>query len=344
MPTRSGRLTQRDIARLAQVSQTTVSMVLNDRHLPSVRISQETRDRVLRVINETGYVADPVARRLLAQHNQIFGVFTYERVFPSTSADFFHPFLVGIEESSEQLGCDLLLFTSAPTGQGRRIFHENNRLRLADGCILLGREIPADELARLNDEAHPYIAVGRRDDAHGPVPYVGAGYAEATAELVERAHALGHRELAYVGPGGGAESAVDRLRGFSSAGGRRHDDGRRPTAEILDFLLDTGVTAVFAEEHAAATALAETAEARGMRVPAELSVVALGDPMADGSDREFTGFRIPRREMGAQAVDILSALLRGEDTDIQRLLPCEVTDRGTLVPPEQPDQPNPRGR
>src|SRR5262245_13604747 len=102
-----GRLTQRDIARLAGVSQTTVSLILNG--IPSVRVSDETRERVLRAIQDTGYVADPLARRLQRQNNQILGVFTYEPVFPSGTADFYHPFLVGIEEAAERFGYDLLL-------------------------------------------------------------------------------------------------------------------------------------------------------------------------------------------------------------------------------------------
>ena len=136
----SRRITQRDIARLAGVSQTTVSLVLNNRSSEETRIPEETRARVLSVIRETGYVADPVARRLADRHNRILGVFTYEPVFPSATADFYHPFLVGIEECAERLGCDLLLLTSVPVIDGRRrIYHEDNRLRLADGCILLGR-------------------------------------------------------------------------------------------------------------------------------------------------------------------------------------------------------------
>jgi LacI family transcriptional regulator len=215
MPSPPRRLTQRDIARLAGVSQPTVSLVLNNRAEGDVRISPETRERVLRVIRETGYVADPVARRLAARFNRIFGVFTYEPAFPSGSWDFFYPFLLGIEEAAERIGCDLLLFTSAPVIDGRRrIFHQDNRLRLADGCILLGREIDAGELRRLNEEGYRYVAIGRRDDAGGPVPYVGADYTSAVGELVRLALARGHRRLGYLGQPGDVESTRDRRRGF----------------------------------------------------------------------------------------------------------------------------------
>ncbi|MFG3701914.1 LacI family DNA-binding transcriptional regulator [Micromonospora sp. NPDC047620] len=342
-----GRLTQHEIARMAGVSQTTVSLVLNDRCEAAWRIAPETRERVLRVIRETGYVADPLARRLLQQHNEILGVFTYESVFPSTSANFYHPFLSGIEACAENIGCDLLLFTSAPVNGGsRRIFHDNNRIRLADGCVLLGREIPRDELARMVAGNMPFVSVGRRDDAYlpsgegGPVPCVGADYAQATAALVHRAVDLGHRVVAYVGDGAGAESAVDRLAGFTAAvvetgvdGLHEPVDGRTP-AELLDALRSTRVTAVFCEELVEAVAMTEAARTRGLSVPGDLSLVALGDPTRPAeTDLEFTGFRIPRKKMGWQAIEVLSDILHDRSSDHQRLLPCELVEGETLASP-----------
>ncbi|MEV6104293.1 LacI family DNA-binding transcriptional regulator [Streptomyces sp. NPDC051940] len=333
-PPPPGRLTQRDIARLAGVSQTTVSLVLNNRLDAAARIAPETRDRVLRVIRETGYAADPLARRMLKQLNQILGVFTYEPVFPSTSADFYYPFLRGIEESAERGGCDLLLFTSAPVRDGRRrIFHENNRLRVADGCVLLGREIPSAELSRLVAEGYPFVCVGRRDDADGqPVPYVGADYVTSTAHLVERARALGHRRFAFAGPGAGAESSADRLAGFRSAAGA--DALHLPEAAgQLDRLLAEGVTAVFVEFQTDAVALVAEATDRGLEIPRDLSLLALGDPTTPvDSPVDFTGFRIPRQEMGRQAVDLLTGMLHGQGPAPRLLLDCLFTEGATLGP------------
>ncbi|GAA2695413.1 LacI family DNA-binding transcriptional regulator [Streptomyces aculeolatus] len=338
MPEAPGRLTQRDIARLAGVSQTTVSLVLNDRP-DAARIAPETRDRVLRVIRETGYAADPMARRLTKQLNQILGVFTYEPVFPSTSADFYHPFLRGIEESAERSGCDLLLFTSAPVTAGRRrIFHENNRLRVADGCVLLGREIPHEELSRLVAERYPFVCVGRRDDADGgSVPYIGADYVSATARLVERVRALGHRRLAFAGPGAGAESSTDRLTGFRQAAGPGAPHlgaGGEPAAEQLEELLEAGVTAVFVEFLHDAVGLYEAAAARGLDVPRDLSMLALGDPTAPVDPPvDFTGFRLRRTEMGRQAVDLLTGMLHGRAEHTRRLLDCRLVEGVTLAAP-----------
>jgi DNA-binding LacI/PurR family transcriptional regulator len=337
------RITQRDIARLANVSQATVSTVLNNRHDATTRIAPETRERVLEVIRKTGYVADPAARQLMRKRNEIIGVFTYESVFPSTSADFYHPFLIGIEERAEELGCDLLLFTSAPvSGGARRIFHENNRLRLADGCLLLGREIPHEELRRLIVEEYPFVAIGRRDDAGGPVPYVGADYAAATQQLVEQVRELGHRQLAYVGVGEGAESAADRLRGFRAAAGKRSRHIRaagRPAGDLLDELLGAGITAVFFEDMVDAAAVAELAFERGLAVPDDLSMVALGDPTGPvRTELDFTGFHIPRKEMGRQAVHALATLPDDRGVPVQKLLPCQLVVGQTVSAPRKDAQ------
>jgi DNA-binding LacI/PurR family transcriptional regulator len=324
------RVTQQDIARMTGVSQATVSLVLNGRDDADVRIAPETRERVLEAIRSTGYVADPIARRLAARHNKILGVFTYESVFPAGMGDFYHPFLVGIEECAERVGCDLLLFTSAPVVDGRRrIFHQDNRLRLADGCILLGQWLDPAELARLLDEGQPFVSVGRRDDAGGPVPYVGADYPGATAAQVRAAVELGHRRLVYVGEGDtGPESHADRWRGFVQAAG---PDGRRLAGPDLDAIIADERTCVFVEEFADGVALAAQAAERGLRVPEDLSFVALGDPTRSApTDLDFTGFRIPRREMGWQAVEVLSAILEGRPSQ-QRILPCEPVAGSTLA-------------
>jgi DNA-binding LacI/PurR family transcriptional regulator len=338
------RLTQQDIARMAGVSQTTVSLVLNNRADTDVRLAPETRERVLRVIRETGYVADPVARRLADRRNRIMGVFTYEPVFPTETGDFYHPFLVGIEECAEQAGCDLLLFTSATSaGSGRRIFSQDSRIRLADGCILLGRTVDRDDLTRLVAEQIPFVSIGRRDDAGGPVPYVGADYPSAMREVVGRAESTGHRRLAYLGRGEGAESYSDRLRGFMDAAAALGVQGLHlPTGELED-VRRARATAVFVEDPSTGVSLIRAALAQGLTVPGDLSVLDLGGQSRPGhTDVDFSGFRIPRREMGRRAVQLLAEVLESGGTP-QELLACEPVTGTTLAPPAKQRKASRRG-
>ncbi|MFD4861917.1 MULTISPECIES: LacI family DNA-binding transcriptional regulator [Streptomyces] len=338
------RITQRDIAKLAGVSQPTVSLVLNGRADADIRIPEETRERVLKVIRESGYVPDPVARRLADKRNRILGVFTYEAVFPSATSDFYHPFLVGIEGAAEQVGCDLLLLTSTSvTGGRRRVFEGDNRLRLADGCLLLGRSLDRDDLRRMVADGYPFVAVGRRDDAGGPVPHVGADYATAVSRLVELAVTRGHRRVAYLGLPTDVESSADRRQGFLQATQTAPgpgvlialdelSPGREPD-ELLSALLASRATVVLVEDFATAADLVAAARRRGLAVPEDLSVLTLGDPTTPvPADVDFTGFKIPREEMGRQSIALLTDLLQGTADTPQLLLPCELVTGATLAP------------
>jgi len=336
------RLTQKDIARLAGVSQATVSLVLNGAAAGDARIPEETRERVEKVIRDTGYVADPVARRMAKGLNRILGVFTYEPAFPSDQADFFAPFMLGIEEAAQALGYDLLLFTASPGGR-RRLFDEHTRLRLADGCLIIGRSFDRDELVRLMAGDYPFVAIGRRDDAGGPVPYVGADYAAAAAVMVERAVALGHRRFAYVGNADRAESMRDRWQGFlaglAAAGGELSlhvPVERRPADETLDAVVESGATIAFFLELADAIEVDAAARRRGLAVPGDLSIVVTGshERTRRPAGVAFTSFGIPREEMGRQATAMLAAALAGgARPGRQVLVPCEFVEGATLGPP-----------
>lgn len=335
------RLTQHDIAKLAGVSQATVSLVLNGAGPVQARIPDETRERVRRIIRETGYVPDPIARRMAKGVNRILGVFTYEPAFPNAHADFFLPFLFGIEEEAQARDYDLLLLTGAGKGGQRSLFAEEGRLRIADGCLVLGKTFDPAELERLVAGSYPFVAIGRRADAGGrPVPYVGADYATATAALVQQARELGHRRLAFVGSTGPAESTADRWRGFQAALGDdlqlvlQHGD-----CEDADWLLSQlqghGASAVFCVELADAVRLEAAAHPRGLGFPADLSVVALGSHIrADWSRTRFASFVIPREEMGRQATAMLVRRVEGGAAEPvqQVLLPCEPIRGETLGP------------
>lgn len=340
--TKHQRITQRRIAELAGVSQATVSLVLNGKaESATSRIPDETRRRVLDVIRETTYVADPAARRLAGVSNKILGVFTYESAFPSESQDFYTPLLTGIESEAESIGCDLLMFTSAPVIDGRRrIFHENNRLRLADGCLLLGLEMDGDELSRLAASDFPFVAIGRRD-AEG-VPYVGADYAAGTAALVREALHRRHDRFFLLARDSTGESVVDRQKGFHAA---LQGSTAQATARITsgnDIEADWAAirafepSVLFVEFPAHATAIAARARRDGIAIPDDLSVVVLGEPSRQSpEDIDFTRLSPPRTELGSAAVTLLARILASDedlpDEDLRTLLGCSIIPGSTLT-------------
>lgn len=261
--------------------------MLNEAKSAEGRIPPETRERVLKAIRDTGYVADPIARSMVKGANRILGVFTYQPAFPIVQADFYTPFLMGIEEEAERLSYDLLLMTAAARDDNgrKRIFGETGRLRLADGCLILGSQFDRDELAQLVAGDYPYVAVGRRDDAGGPVRYVGADYVTATHALVREALAAGHRRFAFIGATGPAESISDRWRGFLAAieGAAElvysHESENGDPAEQLAAVRASGASVVFCRGGRSG-GLRQSCPCPGVSVPADLSIVVLGSGTA----------------------------------------------------------------
>lgn len=345
MPLKDGsRMTQRRVAELAGVSQATVSLVLNGKTDSTTRIPEATRRRVLEVIRETTYVADPAARRLAGVGNKILGVFTYEPAFPVEGVDFYAPLLMGIEAAAEERGCDLLMFTSAPVENGRRrIFHENNRLGLADGCLLLGREMSEEDLARLVSEGYPFVAIGRR--AATGVPYVGVDYATGTAALVDLALELGHTRFFYVHLDSPAESVLDRRRGIQEAlESAAEAEYQTLASNEVDPASDWATiarfkpSALFVETAQHAAELYRLAVRAGLTVPGDLSIVVLGETTrADHRDVDFTRLRPPRSQLGSSAVALLSRILSKTDqpleSELRTLLDCEIIPGSTLTAP-----------
>lgn len=338
------RARQADIAQLAGVSQATVSLILNDRDA-GLQIAATTRLRVLQAAKQLGYVADPAARKLAGGSNKLLGLYTFEPVFPVNHRDFYYPFLRGVEEEAAESGFDLLLFTSAGPDGSREIYRDGvNRLLLADGCVLLGRHAPVQELADLVRANFPFVFIGRRDVPGGGLSYVTSDYTSATAEVVERLAEMGHRKIVYVGEAQAREPSVDRQRGFELGVERARLDRHAAavhrggpeavTSAQLAAWLDDGVTA-FCAEVFLVDALEAAAKGLGKRAPEDFSLVVLGDsPGYAPAEDNHTRFSIPRREVGVAAVRLLLELLEsGPEHAREVLLPCTFVMGETAGPP-----------
>ncbi|HEY1175142.1 MAG TPA: LacI family DNA-binding transcriptional regulator [Phytomonospora sp.] len=333
--------TQIDLARHAGVSQATVSQVVNETPDRPARLTPETRQRVLDAIAELGYRANPAARSLKGKQNRLLGLYAFEPVFPVDQRDFYFPFLLGVEEEVARQGYDLVLFSSAVAGARRPVFDEGvNRLRLADGAVLLGRHMSREDLAELVAEDFPFVFIGRRELGTTPLSYVGADYAAATRALVGRFADLGHRRVAFLRQPGDSEPTADRERGYregmTGVGEPLTHQGPF-TAADLRTLLDAGVTALLAEptedDRIAADVEAAAAEL-GVSIPEDLSVGLLGDPTWSESANDWTRFAVPRPEMGRRAVRLLIELLEnGHDTARQDLVGCDYIAGETLSRP-----------
>lgn len=355
------RFTQADVAAMAGVSQSTVSFVLNGSAPAGVRISEETRSRVLDAIRITGYSANPVAQRLAGGRNQILGVFTYEATFPRGGHDFYGAFLNGIEHAAEKLGVDMLLFTSARVVDGTRRLSRDGwqRLGIADGCLLLGQQEDRGELQHLLDTNYPFVFIGKRESEGRELPYVGADYVDATVRQVERLVALGHSRIGYAGPQSTDQPTLDRVEGYRLAM-RAHGLPLRfvdvhDVPDAAGEIAERRLTAILVAPENYPEELADELESRGLSVPDDVSMLLLGQhhhPRHGG--RRWSGFVVPREEMGARALVLLSRIVDQESPtprapagrmpnpphldrhDYHQILPCPDVDGDSLAPAPTP--------
>jgi DNA-binding LacI/PurR family transcriptional regulator len=298
-------------------------MVLSDAPIPTGRVSERTREQVLRTATDLGYAVDPVARNLVGGRNRLIGVHTFESVFPIESRDFYQDLLVGIQYAAEAADYDLLLFTSATApGRHRGIYSgPMNRLALSDGGILLGRHSNADEVRRLCADQFPFVYVGRRDIADARLWYVTADYRAATRCVVDHLIGLGHQRIGYLGLAHPDEPDEDRAAGWhdrADALAAAHEV--RPTEVTAQLLLDLRrehrITAVVVENAESADGVFAAAAAAGIAVPDDLSIAVLGDlPVRSVHHQVWTGFTTPRQTMGRQAVRMLLQRLDSELDD-----------------------------
>lgn len=329
------RPTQVEIAQRAGVSQATVSLVLSER--ADATVSEDTRRRVEQAIEDLGYAVNPAARALRGMTVKTIGLYTFESVFPVDQRDFYHPFLLGVEEEAARLGYDLLLFTSANTTRQGVYAKGRNALLKADGCVLLGRHISREDLANLAKEGFPFVFIGRRNIDGVELSYVAPDYVAPTADLVEELVALGHRRILLLRQTDGAEPGEDRQSGFlqgAHGAGLSSDDvvveyssgAEDIGVERVAGWVGAGVTAVLiepSEDNATGLAVAEAAEAAGLRIPDDVSVAFLGSAPAPTVTRIWTSFELPRVEIGRSAVQMLVNLLEGADeAPLQLLVPC----------------------
>lgn len=332
-----------DVAKLARTSEAAVSVVLNGRVGESARVSEETQARIWDAVRQLGYTANPVARSLAGGRNRIIGIFTFEPTFPMGEHDFYYPFLIGVEAEAAAQGYDLLLFASA-SGEagGRRTIYRSgvNRLQLADGAILLGRQPDRGELGQLATDGFPFVYIGRRDTPNGAtISYAAADYADATAQIVRYMRDHGHRKFIYLRVHDDVESSLDREKGYLSAipyGAVWRGQPSELTAEVLHDMLQVGITAILAENDAFGLAVLNLAHQLGLNCPEDFSLGVLGDPMLPIQTLpDWTRFRIPREAMGREAVRILLTVLDKPDISlpIQVMLPCIFEAGSTVAAP-----------
>ena len=150
-------LTLEDIGRLAGVSRSTVSRVLNNQ--PSVKTS--VRERVEEVIRRTGYTPNVAARSLVSGRSGVIGLVIPSRVHSLFEDPYFSRLIQGISTASNQSGTTLSLFLFQNEEEESELYPRVVTSGFLDGLIITATRMADPLLARMTGGEMPVVIVGR---------------------------------------------------------------------------------------------------------------------------------------------------------------------------------------
>lgn len=328
-----------DVARRAGVSASTVSRSLRG----SAKVSEQTRERVLRAAAELAYVPSPAASRLASGRTHAIGV-----IVPFATRWFFSEVLTGVEGPLREAGYDLLLYNVGDPAGRDRFFGTMPLRRRVDAVLAVSSSLDPAEQEALHALGVPLAVVGGPVDGFSRVGVDDrAGAVMAVRHLV----LLGHRDIVMISgepadPVGRSTTAA-RREGFEAAlveagipGGADRvvpepwgvAGGMRAMEQLL--ARRRLPTAIFAESDEMALGALQVLRRAGLAVPGRVSMIGFDDhDMAPSGD--LTTVAQPVRRQGELAARRLLAVLEGEldEPALDLVLPTRLVVRGTTGPP-----------
>jgi DNA-binding LacI/PurR family transcriptional regulator len=206
------RVTQRDIAKLAKVSQATVSRVLSG----DLRVEQDIRSRVERVMSEQNYRPDVRARALRSRRAGLIGL-VIKRPSGGISHDPFYSSLISsIVDQLSGTQFHLCVDLAANEYSHDSIYDEMLRSRRVDGVILVESEASDERIRRLHQDKFPFVLIGNPlhfEEVHS-VDNDNVRSAElVTQHMVEQ----GFKRIGFLGAKRGVTVSDDRIIGYQRA-------------------------------------------------------------------------------------------------------------------------------
>lgn len=311
------KLTIEDIARLAGVSKTTVSRVLNHK----ADVDPDTRERVLRVIQEQNYVPSATAAGLAGGRSRLIGM-----LLPAWAWPLIHELTRGIIEVIKQTPYELVLYSINDEDIERDRSEVINRLlatELTAGLLAIFPAKASQNLTDLYKQGFPVVIID--DQEVQTTPWVGADNFTGAYQAVRHLIKLGHTRIAHIkGP---QEYLVshDRYRGYCQAlaeagitpdpelvlvGDFMPPSGRACASKLFELPPEKRPTAIFTSSDQMAYGVLAAAEEYGISIPRDVALVGFDDDEPSVHTRPaLTTVRQPLYEMGQRGIELLLSLL-----------------------------------
>lgn len=311
--------TIKDVARLAKVSVTTVSHVVNKTRF----VSLESSHAVEEAIRSVGYVPSAVARSLQSKTTRTLGM-----LIPNSSNPYFAEIVHSVEKYCFGAGYNLILCNTNDEPHRQSVYLQVLAERRIDGLIVVSTGEDDSLAAQLQGLTIPTVLVDRKLN-------------ELKCDLVETAHLqggliatqhlidLGHKRIACIGGPRGLDASEQRIQGWRQAlqtaglivvssdllvhGNFTSQGGYNAMLEILQ--LTPQPSAIFVCNDLMAIGALSAAHECHLRVPTDLSIVGFDDiELTSFTSPPLTTIAQPKHRIGVLAVDMLLERIKGGRT------------------------------
>ena len=331
--------TLEEVAKLAGVSRSTVSRVINDQ--PNVR--PEVRERVWQVAREVGYQPHAAARSLVTNRTQVIGMIIPEAVTTLFTDPYFPLLLCGATEACNAHRYQLMLSLFTAHADQQEMYQRILRSSYLDGVIVASASLNDPLIPNLLHDGIPFVSVGRYPDEQ--VHYVDVDNIGGARMAVEHLIRLGHRRIATITGPLDMIAGQDRLSGYRQALEARGVPVEEDLIVEGDFteisgmlgmqrLLPASPSAVFVASDMMAVGALKALRQVDLQVPQDIALVSFDDiPIASAIEPALTTVRQPIERIASMAVEVLLSILEtssGEEASVQRIvLPTELVIRAS---------------
>lgn len=295
----------RDVARLAGVSPATVSRVING----TAKVDDEKRERVLKIIEETGFVPNEVARSLFKKSAKMIGL-----IVPSIDNPFFTQMASAIEEEADAKGHRLLLCNTGHNPEKEKAMIQMLMSMNADGIIITTSN---EEIMPLIEASQIPIVITDRRPKHGKnCSYVHCDHYDGGRLAMQHLMDCGCKSIVCLKGPQEMSSAKERYEGYRDICkkqgieeqtiecGYEFQDGLKVTEELLERFPHTD--GIIACNDMVAVSVYKVLHSKGIKVPEQIQLIGF-DNIAISSlmSPELTTIAQPIAEMGIKAASLI---------------------------------------
>lgn len=305
-------LTLEDIAKLAGVSRSTVSRVINNH--PSV--SEDARGRVSSVITQTGFHPNMAARSLASQRSYILGLVIPRGAHTFFTDPYFPRLTEGIAQACNSHGYTFSLFLFHTEEDEHKLFPRLCRRGLVDGTIIQSTNAHDEMFDQLARSDVPFVVAGRPPHAQA-ASYVDVDNISGAYNAVRHLAILGRKRIASISAPFTTTTGMDRMEGYKKAlddSGLSFDPNlvaecdftERSGYYSIQKLLPHKPDGIFVASDTMALGAMKAIHEAGIRIPQDIAVVGYDDlPPATQTTPALTTIRQPIRRLGIQLVETL---------------------------------------